>query len=70
MPDLFTLDDQVHHAGALDCPGCVEGYPERCSCGGLMHGSDAMIDADSNIALTTQCDHCRRSEGEAEEHVA
>jgi len=70
MPDLFTLDDEVHHTGEPDCPGCPEGYPERCACGGLMHASGAVIDADNNIALTTQCDHCRRSEGEAEEHVA
>jgi len=70
MPDLFTLDDNVHHVGDLECPGCVEGYPDPCACGGLMHASDALIDADSDIALTTQCDRCHRAESDAEGQVA
>jgi hypothetical protein len=70
MPDLFTLEDQVHHAGQPDCPGCVERYPEPCPCGGLMHASESLTDADADPALITGCDRCRRSEDDLAEPAA
>jgi hypothetical protein len=36
---MFAVNDEAdHHLGNSACPGCSEGYPEPCSCGGLMHG--------------------------------
>jgi hypothetical protein len=70
MPDLFTLEDQIHHAGELDCPGCADGYPEPCACEGLVHASESLTDADTDVALTTRCDRCGRSEGDLAEHAA
>jgi hypothetical protein len=70
MPEPFTLEDQIHHADDPQCAGCVEDYPEPCSCGGLMHASEVIADEDVEIALATQCDRCRRSEGDLEEEVA
>jgi hypothetical protein len=70
MPDLFTLDEQIHHTAEPECPGCVEGYPRRCACDGLVHASESLTDADTEPTLTTRCDRCGRSEGDLAERVA
>jgi hypothetical protein len=71
MPDLFTFEEQIHHGGDPACPGCVEDYPERCGCGGLIHASEVTLtDADADVPPATQCDRCGRSKGDLEEQVA
>ena len=67
MPDIFTLEEQIHHRDDLQCPGCADEYPEPCACGGLMHASEVAEIEDAEIALVTQCDRCRRSEGDLED---
>ena len=63
MP-LFIVGERTSHDVAnLRCPGCVEGYPEPCRCGGLMHaGSGGDPDADGNMVVITRCDRCGRDE--------
>jgi hypothetical protein len=66
---LFTVGEEVNHQiGDHDCPVCVEGYPEPCRCGGLMHAaSTGEEDADGNLVLVTCCDVCGRSEDQLDE---
>ncbi len=60
---LFTIAEDVgHHVGNRTCPECLEGYPERCKCGGLIHAAVGDEDTEGNVALTTACDRCGRSE--------
>ena len=71
MAESFALDDQMHHKSDLECPGCAEGYPEPCPCGGLIHATDSVALTEDTEALpTTRCDQCGRSEGDLEEEVA
>jgi hypothetical protein len=67
MRRLFTLGEQVHHGGDRECPACVEGYPERCRCGGLIHAADVAIAENLGIVPLTQCDRCQRSKEELDE---
>ena len=66
MPDLFTLEEQIHHAGDPVCPGCAEEYPERCLCGGYVHASEVPAGDDAEVALLTLCDRCGRAEDDLE----
>lgn len=61
---LFTVGEEVDHVlGDHACPECLEGYPERCRCGGLIHGASTdEADMDGNPVLVTACDACGRSE--------
>jgi hypothetical protein len=61
---LFTVGEEVEHvSGNHGCPECVDGYPEPCRCGGLIHGaSTGETDTDGNPVLVTACDACGRSE--------
>jgi len=31
------VGDVKHLTGDFNCPGCLDGYPRQCSCGGLIH---------------------------------
>ncbi len=62
---LFKLGEEVdHRLDDLDCPECVENYPESCRCGGLIHAAAGEIDAEGNPTLLTACDRCGRPEEE------
>ena len=69
MTELFTLDEQMHHKGHPECPGCAEGYPEPCPCGGLIHATNGAVPEDSEGVPTTRCDQCGRSEEDLQEEV-
>ena len=62
--NLFAVGEEPnHHVGDKQCPVCWEEYPEPCQCGGLMHAAGvAEEDSDGNVAITTRCDRCGRSE--------
>jgi hypothetical protein len=66
---LFVVGEQAnHHAEDPTCPMCWEEYPERCSCGGLLHAAGGEEeDSDGNVLLTTRCDRCGRSEDQLAE---
>jgi hypothetical protein len=67
----FTIAEQdTHHAGDLECPGCAEQYPERCVCGGVIHAEPAgPEDEGGEVWLVTRCDECGRSEDEIGEEL-
>ncbi len=71
MAELFALDEQMHRKSDLECPGCAEGYPEPCPCGGLIHATNGVAPAeDAEDLPTTRCDQCGRSEEDLQEEVA
>ena len=59
---LALGDDPMHVVGDAGCPRCVEGYPEPCPCGGLLHGGAGEADAEGTEWPDTLCDRCGRSE--------
>lgn len=73
MARPFVLEDEVHQGDDEACPACATGYPQACSCGGLIHAAGE-ADEDSEVISTTRCDSCGRSkddlEGEEEPDVA
>ena len=54
----FGDDSALHNIGDEGCPGCWDGYPQHCECGGLVH---AVFGEEhwEGYTLTRQCDHCR-----------
>jgi hypothetical protein len=68
MAELFTIEEQIHHKGDPECPGCGEGYPEPCSCGGLVHAARGVAAAEELEPVpVTRCDQCGRSEDDLHE---
>jgi hypothetical protein len=66
---LFTVGDEPnHHIGNVQCPECLDEYPEPCRCGGLMHAAGG-VDGDTEVAVqpTTCCDRCGRSEDQLDD---
>jgi hypothetical protein len=59
-------DQEKHRIGAVQCPACTEGYPERCLCGGLMHAEGTGLD-EQDAGIETRCDACGRTKDEIEE---
>jgi hypothetical protein len=59
---VFTIGEELLHvAGDASCPQCLEGYPEGCPCGGLMHAEQGDTDAEGTDWPATRCDACGRS---------
>jgi hypothetical protein len=65
---LFHVGEEAgHHVGDPQCPLCLEEYPARCRCGGLMHATGGtQEDEGGALLLITRCDGCGRSEDEVE----
>jgi hypothetical protein len=42
-----------HVLDAVLCQGCEQGWPRKCSCGGLVHGSRT-----EGGRIATACDRC------------
>lgn len=58
-------EETTHTLGDPQCPECWEGYPESCSCGGLIHAAGEQFDPDGpDLPAITRCDRCGRSEEE------
>jgi hypothetical protein len=67
MPTLFTIaDETMHVVGHPACPECLEEYPEKCPCGGLIHAARGEQDLDGADWPLTRCDRCGRSEEDLE----
>jgi hypothetical protein len=65
---LVTVGEEInHHVGDVQCPECVEEYPERCRCGGLIHAAEGPEDEGGEVVVVTKCDRCGRSEEELHE---
>jgi hypothetical protein len=65
---LLTVGEETgHHVGDPQCPECVEEYPERCRCQGLIHAAEGMEDEGGEVLIVTKCDVCGRSEEELAE---
>ena len=65
MAELFAIGDETAHVvGDAQCPQCLEGYPEPCPCGGLIHAASGEQDTGGTDWPATRCDHCGRSEEE------
>jgi hypothetical protein len=65
MVRVFTVGEEPgHHVADRACPLCLEGYPEPCPCGGLIHAAGVLgvEDEDDEGPPTTRCDRCGRSE--------
>ncbi len=69
MTKTFSLEDEIHAVGDMDCPACPMEYPERCLCGGLMHASGE-TDDESETILVTRCDRCGRSVEDRDDEAA
>lgn len=48
-----------HKEGSLKCPECLWGYPQPCSCGGVVHGEKVRVNEDAYVTVT-ECDKCGR----------
>ena len=67
MAEVFTVGEEATHIiGDARCPECLEEYPERCRCGGLIHAASGETDPDGIEVPLTRCDGCGRSEEEIE----
>lgn len=65
MTTLFAIaDETMHVVGDPACPECLDEYPERCPCGGLIHAASGDPDRDEAEWPLTRCDRCGRSEEE------
>ena len=65
MAELFAIGDETAHVvGDAGCPQCLEGYPEACPCGGLIHAASGEPDERGAEWPLTRCDQCGRSEEE------
>ena len=65
MSRPFTIGEETTHvAGDPGCPHCLEGYPERCRCTGLIHAAAGEKDPEGDELPLTRCDRCGRSEDE------
>ncbi|HEY7515759.1 MAG TPA: hypothetical protein VIC87_14830 [Vicinamibacteria bacterium] len=65
MSRPFTVGaETLHLAGDPACPECLEEYPERCRCGGLIHAASGELDPEGDEVPITACDRCGRSEEE------
>jgi hypothetical protein len=63
MRSLFPLGEEATHvARDPECPECLEGYPEACECGGLIHAGLGEPDPDETEWPATRCDRCGRAE--------
>ena len=63
MPLFIVGEKTPHDVANARCPGCLDGYPEPCRCGGLMHAANgANEDPDGNALVLTRCDRCGRDE--------
>lgn len=47
-----------HNIGNEKCPGCDNGYPMKCKCGGLIHCSWTDEFPDGLQAYSYKCDKC------------
>jgi hypothetical protein len=71
MTQLFTVGEEATHVvGDPRCPECLEAYPERCRCGGLIHAASGEQDEEGAEWPVTRCDRCGRSEEEEAEDAA
>lgn len=64
---VFTVGDEPgHHVADRACPLCLEGYPEPCRCGGLIHaaGGPGVAEDEAEEPAVTRCDRCGRSEND------
>jgi hypothetical protein len=67
MAELFTVGEEATHiVDDPQCPECLEEYPERCRCGGLIHAASGEADPEGGEWPLTRCDRCGRSEEEIE----
>ncbi|HEY7040364.1 MAG TPA: hypothetical protein VID28_16000 [Methylomirabilota bacterium] len=57
-------DETTHIAGDTKCPECLEGYPDLCPCGGLIHAATGEPDDTGADWPVTRCDRCGRAEEE------
>ena len=48
-----------HEKGSMKCSRCVWGYPQPCSCGGVVHGEKMRTNEDAFVTVT-ECDKCGR----------
>jgi hypothetical protein len=65
MERAFSVGEEATHlADDAQCPGCWDGYPERCACGGLIHAGGSEADPEGREWPLTRCDRCGRSEEE------
>ena len=61
----FTVGEETTHlVNDAQCPECLEEYPKRCECGGLIHAGSGEADAEGGEWPATKCDRCARSEDE------
>ncbi len=54
----MDLNGTEHEDGNEECPECWMGYPERCKCGGLIHGEFLETDFEDNVYVYWKCDKC------------
>jgi hypothetical protein len=65
MMPVFTVGEETTHiVNGPECPECLEEYPERCKCGGLIHAGGGEADPEGTEWPLTRCDRCGRSEEE------
>ena len=70
MSRVFSVGEETTHvADDPACPECVDGYPERCGCGGLIHAAVGEMDVDGTEVPLTRCDRCGRSHEQDEEEA-
>ena len=67
MREVFVVGEEATHVvGDPQCPECLEEYPERCPCGGLIHAAGGEEDREGTNWPLTRCDRCGRSEEDIE----
>lgn len=65
MPKPFVIGDEAAPIeGDAQCQECLEGYPEPCPCGGLIHAAAGEADETGTDWPLTRCDRCGRAEEE------
>ncbi len=66
--ERVEIADEDHFVGDSGCPACGNPYPQRCGCGGLIHGqidwegsAEIEVAAGDEVYLTG-CDRCGKRE--------